>query len=65
MRCYGGTVGIAVIQLIIDGIGAGFPGAVAVAGEAWQRARTERLAVEEGRKKELELGKEIEVGNKA
>jgi hypothetical protein len=67
MRCYVGTVGIAVYSAHYRWHWSGFrvPGAVVVAGEAWRRARTDRLAVEEGRKKELELEKEIGVGNKA
>ena len=60
MRCSVGVVGVAVIQLIIDSIGAGFAfltlaGLTAALsplllsewfyGEGWRRARTERLAV--------------------
>ena len=33
-------------------------------GEAWRRAKTERLAVKETRKKEMELEKEFGMGNK-
>jgi MFS family permease len=67
MRCSVGAVGVAVIQLIIDAIGAGFA-FLALAGltaglspllllewfygAGWRTARTERLAAEEARKKE-------------
>lgn len=72
MRCSVGAVGIAVIQLIIDSIGAGFA-FLALAlltaalspllllewfyGESWRRARTERLAAKEAKKKEVEVEK--------
>jgi MFS family permease len=74
MRCSVGAVGVAVIQLIIDSLGAGYAFltlAILTAamspllilewyfGAGWRIARTERLAAEEARKKELELEKEI------
>lgn len=70
---------MAVIQLIIDAIGAGFAFLARASltfallplrllewyfGAGWQTARTEHLAAEEARKKEQELEKQVGMDNK-
>lgn len=74
MRCSVGAVGVAVIQIIIDGVGAGFAflalaGLTAalsplllvewIYGQGWRNARTERLTAKEAREKETDLAREI------
>jgi MFS family permease len=72
MRCSVGAAGVAVVQLIIDAIGAGatfalFAGITAVLspllvvewfyGEGWRRDRTERLKAKEAQKKAMDVEK--------
>lgn len=80
MRCSVGAVGVAVIQLIIDAIGAGFSflllALITAAlspllvlewfyGEGWRRARTERLAAEAEKKKAQEAEREVGTSTKS
>lgn len=78
MRCSVGAVGVAVTQLTIDSLGSDFALLVLARltaalsplvllewfySEGWRRVRAGRLAVVEARKKEMELGKEVRIGN--